>query len=246
VLNADDARVASFAQTHSGPVVLYGQSPAANIRGEDVIFVPEGARFRVGNVNFETALTGRHNVSNILAGIAVASVHGMRTEQLTERVKSLAPGKMRGQRLLHQGIVVYNDCYNSNPGAARAMLDVLRDTPARRRIAVLGEMLELGEFSESLHREVGAHAADCGIDVLIAVQGEALQLLRGASDRGLREEQLSFVDNARDAGNLARVLAEPGDAILFKGSRGVQLEHALEQFLAPAQNGFITGSEGGN
>ncbi len=68
---------------------------------------------------------------------------------------SLQPGKMRGERITHKGIEIINDCYNSNPDAARGMLDVLRDTPARRKIAVLGEMLELGRWSEPLHREVG-------------------------------------------------------------------------------------------
>ena len=97
-----------------------------------------------------------------MAGIAVASVYGIRPERLTDVVKQLSASAMRGERFLHNGILILNDCYNSNPDAARAMIDVLRDTPAKRRIAVLGEMLELGRWSESLHRDVGRYAATQG------------------------------------------------------------------------------------
>jgi UDP-N-acetylmuramoyl-tripeptide--D-alanyl-D-alanine ligase len=114
------------------------------VRAEDVELLGDGIRFRVGSTAFETALSGRHGLSNILAALAVASIYGISPERLREKVKKFLPGKMRGERFHHKGTLVYNDCYNSNPDAVRAMLDVLRDTPARQRIAVLGEMLELG------------------------------------------------------------------------------------------------------
>ena len=93
---------------------------------------------------------------------------------------------MRGERLQHHGILVFNDCYNSNPDAVRAMLDVVRDTPARRRIAVLGEMLELGRWAEPLHRDVGNYAAECGIDVLVGIRGAACYMVDAAQRAGLR------------------------------------------------------------
>ncbi|MEP6963647.1 MAG: UDP-N-acetylmuramoyl-tripeptide--D-alanyl-D-alanine ligase, partial [Acidobacteriota bacterium] len=126
VLNADDDRVARFANVHPGRTVLYGQSPAADIRAQDVEYTLDSVRFRVGPVQFESALTGRHNVSNILAGIATAGVYGIAPDQLPERVRQLRPAKMRGERITHNGILIYDDCYNSNPDAVRAMLDVLR------------------------------------------------------------------------------------------------------------------------
>ncbi len=98
---------------------------------------------------------GRHNVLNLLAGIAVAGLFHIRPDQLTDVVREISPASMRGEKFLHHGILILNDCYNSNPDAARAMIDVLRDTPAQRRIAVLGEMLELGRWAGSLHRDVG-------------------------------------------------------------------------------------------
>ena len=250
ILNADDERVAGFASVHPGRTVLFGQSPAADVRAEDVTYLADaegrgeqipGVRFRVGVTEFETALTGRHGVSNVLAGIAVAGVYGVSPKRLQQKVSELAPGKMRGERFRHNGILIFNDCYNSNPDAVRAMLDVLRDTPAKRRIAVLGEMLELGRWTEALHRDVGNYAAVCGIDVLVGIRGAALHMLDAATRAGLPADAAFFSDDPAAAGGLARTLARPGDTILFKGSRGVHVELALEQFLAssesPAENG---------
>jgi len=237
VLNADDQQVAAFAQAHSGPVVTYGESVVASVRAEDVRFSEEGVAFKVGNVPFESSLTGRHSVSNLLAGIAVAGIFGIAPERLTERVRKIQPGKMRGQRFRHQGILVFDDCYNSNPDAARAMLSVLRDAPARRRIAVLGEMLELGRWAEPLHRAVGNYAAECGIDVLVGLRGAACYMLDAAKRSGLRADAAFFFDDPVPAGQLVRSLAQSGDAVLFKGSRGVHVELALAQFLASQEAG---------
>src|SRR5205807_337199 len=103
VLNADDARVAAFATGHPGRSILYGQSPDAQVRAEDVEYAlsdgSPGVRFRVGAVRFESSLTGRHSVSNLLAGIAVAGVYGIAPERLREKVQQLTPGRMRGERL---------------------------------------------------------------------------------------------------------------------------------------------------
>ena len=237
VLNADDPRVAAFAKAHSGPVVTYGESPSASVRAQDVHFSENGVAFRVGPVPFESLLTGRHSVSNLLAGIAVAGIFGITPDRLTERIRKIQPGKMRGQRFRHQGILVFDDCYNSNPDAARAMLSVLRDTPARRRIAVLGEMLELGRWAEPLHREVGNYAAECGIDVLVGLRGAACYMLDAAKRSGLRADAAFFFDDPVPAGQLVRSLTQSGDAVLFKGSRGVHVELALEQFLASQEAG---------
>jgi|SRR5579872_839827 len=241
VLNSDDPRVAEFAAVHTGVhkgrVVTYGESARANVRAEDVKFTEDGLTFRVGAVRFESPLTGHHSVSNLLAGIAVAGIYGITPNRLTDRVCNIQPGKMRGERLQHRGILVFNDCYNSNPDAARAMLAVLRDTPARRRIAVLGEMLELGRWAEPLHRDVGNYAAECGIDVLVGLRGAACYMLDAAKRSGLRADAAFFFDDPVPAGQLVRSLAEPGDAVLFKGSRGVHVELALEQFLASPEGG---------
>ena len=185
--------------------------------------------FRVGGTCFSSHLNGHHNALNLLAGIATAQAFGIELEQLVKPVRTFLPGQMRSERSTYKGIVIWNDCYNSNPEAARAMLDVLRNTTARRRIAVLGEMRELGQQSKELHREVGRHAAKLGIDVLIGVAGDANKMTAAAQESGLR--QVAFYEDAAEAGVFAREFAMAGDAILFKGSRGVGMERALDAFV---------------
>jgi UDP-N-acetylmuramoyl-tripeptide--D-alanyl-D-alanine ligase len=230
VLNGDDPRVAAMAR---GKTLLYGLSADAQVRGEDVSESEEGVTFRVGATRFATPLHGRHSVTNILAGLAVAQVYGIAPQRLVDTVQNFKPGKMRGQRFLHRGILVYDDCYNSNPDAVRAMLEVLRDTPAGRRIAVLGEMLELGRWAESLHRDVGRYAVRQGIDVLVGIRGAAWSFVDAAKLAGLSAGAALFFEEPAEAGRAVRSIAQPGDAILFKGSRGVHVEHALDEFLAP-------------
>jgi UDP-N-acetylmuramoyl-tripeptide--D-alanyl-D-alanine ligase len=232
VLNADDPLVSKFGEVHPGRTITFGFSSGADIRAEDVRLTEQGVRFTVDAAPFESAWLGRHSVSNILAGLAVASLYGIRPARLQDVVRRLPAPSMRGQRLVQDGVTILNDCYNSNPDAARAMLDVLRETPAKRRIAVLGEMLELGRWSEALHRDVGASVARSGIDVLVGIRGEACHLVDAARKAGLAVDAAFFFPDPVSAGEHLRRMARPGDVILWKGSRGAHVEQALERFLA--------------
>ena len=231
VLNADDARVKAFRHVHPGRTVLFGLSEDADVRAEDVALSDAGVRFRVGGTQFESPMPGRHGVRNVLAGIAVAQIFGIPLPELVDAVRQLAPGKMRGERFVREGITILNDCYNSNPDAARSMIDVLKDVPAQRHIAVLGEMLELGRWAEPLHRDVGHYAAGSGISVLIGIRGAARNMVDAAIEAGLAGDAAYFFSDPEPAGRKLKELARPGDAILFKGSRGTHVENALEAFL---------------
>jgi UDP-N-acetylmuramoyl-tripeptide--D-alanyl-D-alanine ligase len=224
--------VARFRDVHSGRTVTFGIEQDADVRATGVEYSADGARFRVAGVEFESPLVGRHGVLNVLAGLAVAQVFGIAPERLQQAARTLAPGHMRGERIERRGVTILNDCYNSNPDAVRAMLDVLRVTPARRRIAVLGEMLELGRWSETLHRNAGREAVANGVDVLVGIRGAARYTLHGAMDAGLADSAAFFFDEPAPAGDWLRGMAQPGDVILFKGSRGTRVEIALERFLA--------------
>jgi UDP-N-acetylmuramoyl-tripeptide--D-alanyl-D-alanine ligase len=225
VLNADDPRVSRFREVHPGRSVTFGFCETADIRGE----CTGPGQFRALGVDYDTGLTGRHAVMNLLAAIAVAQVLGIAPQRLRDPIRSFSAGKMRGEKLEHDGIVIWNDCYNSNPEAAQSMIDVLAGTPASKRIAVLGEMLELGRESESLHRQVGAYAAAQGVDLLIGIQGHARAMVEAAREAGA---EAWFFEDAAEAGRFARYAATAGDAVLFKGSRGVRVELALERFRA--------------
>jgi UDP-N-acetylmuramoyl-tripeptide--D-alanyl-D-alanine ligase len=148
---------------------------------------------------------------------------------MAEAARSLQSGKMRGERLTHNGITILNDCYNSNPEAAKAMLDTLAAMPGQRKIAVLGEMLELGVWAEKMHAELGAHAAEKGINVVVAIRGAARHLAQAAEKAGV---ETHFFEDPAAAGDALRTIARQGDVVLCKGSRGTRVEKALERFMA--------------
>jgi len=230
VLNADDPRVFEFRKM-AGRSVTFGFSDGADVRAQNLGLAADGSRFEVNGIHFDIPLSGRHGVMNALAAIAAAGLYGIPPERLTGAARSLESGKMRGERIQAGGITILNDCYNSNPEAVRAMVDVLVATPARRRLAVLGEMLELGPSAEPLHREIGTYVAGRGIDVLIGIRGASRHMVDEAMRAGLSGAAYFFED-PETAGDFVRRLARDGDAILFKGSRGVAVEKAMERLLA--------------
>lgn len=227
VLNADDQRVLDFRRTYTGKVVTYGVSPEADLQATNIASGADGSAFTVAGVHFKTKLAGRHAISNILAGLAVARVFEIPIEQLVVMVAELTPGKMRGERLQFRGVTILNDSYNSNPEAARSMIDLLVKEKAARKIAVLGEMLELGQWAETLHRDLGRYAAENGVDVLIGVSGASQWMIDESIKSGLQSDATRFFKDSESAGTFLRSFVQTGDAVLFKGSRGTHVERAL-------------------
>jgi UDP-N-acetylmuramoyl-tripeptide--D-alanyl-D-alanine ligase len=234
VLNADDKFVSGFRGIHRGRTITYGFTEGADIRGENLELLPEGTRFNCNGVPLEASLTGRHGALNVLAGIATAAAFDIGVAELVDAARSIPVGKMRGERLTHNGVTILNDAYNSNPEAARAMLDVLASITAQKHLAVLGEMRELGAQSEKLHRSVGDYAAQKKIDLLIGIGGAARAMLDEAVRAGMPSTATLFFEDPAEAGAALRLLVKPGDAVLFKGSRGVRVERALEKLMEAA------------
>jgi UDP-N-acetylmuramoyl-tripeptide--D-alanyl-D-alanine ligase len=227
VLNADDTRVREFAETHTGRVITYGFSESAEVRGENLELASGGSQFEVDGTLFKTQLAGRHGASNVLAAVAAARAFDIKPAELPEAVARIQPGKMRGQREQWNGITILNDCYNSNPDAALSMLDLLGKEAGHRRIAVLGEMLELGDWATELHEKVGKHASEQGIDVVVGITGKARKIVEGAIANGLPSQNAYYFDTPEEAGTFLRRYVKEGDVLLFKGSRGTHIERAL-------------------
>jgi UDP-N-acetylmuramoyl-tripeptide--D-alanyl-D-alanine ligase len=234
VLNADDEFVSQFGKEFKGKVITYGLAPNANVRAENVESKGEqGSAFDVvAGDRRERAtlpLVGSHNIHNALAAIAVALERGISLREAVASLATMAAADKRGQVVRIGNITVINDCYNSNPKALAAMVNALAEMPAKRRIVVAGEMLELGHQGETMHRESGQHIAKKGIDILVGVRGLAEKMVEAAKQKGMRAE---FLGNADAAGEwLARETRE-GDVVLLKASRGVKLEKALEKISA--------------
>jgi UDP-N-acetylmuramoyl-tripeptide--D-alanyl-D-alanine ligase len=230
VLNADDEYVSQFGRDFRGKVITFGLRRAADVSAENVqLMGAEGARFDLvaGGVREHVVfpLVGEHNIYNALAAAAAGLDRGVSPSQAAEALAQVQPAEKRGQVLQLAGATIINDCYNSNPRALNAMIDTLASMPARRRILLAGEMLELGPTSEALHRDCGRHAAEKKIDVVIGVRGIAKALAEAACGSGV---QAQFMETPEEAGEwLVRELRS-GDAVLLKASRGVKLERALE------------------
>jgi UDP-N-acetylmuramoyl-tripeptide--D-alanyl-D-alanine ligase len=232
VLNADDEYVSQFGRDFKGNVVLYGTRTPADVRAENIEsrgaegsafdVVVDGARERA-----RLPLVGVHNISNALAAVAVALDRGIKLCEAVAALATLQPTDKRGQVVQVGNIRVINDCYNSNPKALEAMMDALGAMPAKRRIVVAGEMLELGPAGERMHRSAGEHIAEKKIDVLVGVRGLAKHMVEAAKAKGISAE---FVATPEEAGEWLARETRDGDVVLLKASRGVKLEKALEKW----------------
>jgi len=230
VLNADDEYVSQFGREFKGKVITYGFGPTALVRAENYqVRGEQGSVFDlIAASGCEPALlplVGRHNVYNALAAAALGLDRGLSLAEVAAAFRSLAPGEKRGQVVRIGNITVINDCYNSNPKALAAMVDTLAAMPAKRRIVVAGEMLELGPQAEALHRAAGEQVSQRGIDALLGVRGLAAATADSAKRAGTRAE---FVETPEEAGQWLANEVRDGDVVLLKASRGVKLEKALE------------------
>jgi UDP-N-acetylmuramoyl-tripeptide--D-alanyl-D-alanine ligase len=229
-LNGDDSRVSQFGRDFPGKVVSFGRCAPCNVRAEKIESLGAGGmrvQAQAGGTRglLHLRLLGEHNVANALAAIAVGLEAGVSLADASATLEQLEPPDKRGQVLEIRGATVINDSYNCNPAALRAMIAVLRDMPARRRILVAGEMLELGPESAALHAACGRAAAEAGIDLVIGVRGNAAHIVEEARTSGA---DALFLETPEAAGAWLREHLHPGDAVLLKASRGVRLERALD------------------
>ena len=240
VANADDDRITGRASRFGGRVVTFGIDSDADVRATAVrsrgidgvdahVATPRGA------FELTTPLIGRANLANVLAATAVAIEFDVPLATIAERAGHLTPASHRGEVLrLSQGVTVIDDSYNANPTATKRALEVLGETPDRsRRVAVLGEMLELGERASALHEEVGRAAAEAKIDVVIAVGGEPARALADAAvAAGIGRANVLYVATSDEAAAAAATRVRRGDLVLVKGSRGVRTDRVVDRLKA--------------
>ncbi|MGE5586838.1 MAG: UDP-N-acetylmuramoyl-tripeptide--D-alanyl-D-alanine ligase [Clostridia bacterium] len=244
VLNADCRHTAAMKERTRAKVVFFGIEHDADVRATDIEALGEnGTDFTMsyGQRSFRVhvPVPGAHNVYNALAAGASALVMGMDSFAVAEGLSHFEPSHGRsGVMESARGFTVIDDTYNANPASMRAALATLRDVAGgRRKIAVLGNMLELGEISAQAHRELGRAAAAHACDVLVTVgdlarlaADEALRLGRGARD-------VITCDTSAEAVEALERLARPGDVILVKGSRLMKMEQIVSALLGDTGGG---------
>ncbi len=240
VANADDDRIASRISRFTGRVVTFGIDTPAAICAESLVDRGiDGMSARVktprGPMELATPLLGRGNLSNLLAATAVAVDCDVPLAGIAERASRLQPAPHRGEVVrLSERIVVIDDSYNASPAATRRALDVLRTAETSgRRIAVLGEMLELGERAAELHTAVGRAASAASLDLLIVVGGEAArELAEAAVAGGMPRGHVRYAETSGAAADLIAPLIRAGDIVLVKGSRGIRTDLVVERLKA--------------
>lgn len=227
LLNGDDPLLWSVRKDIRQRVLYYGiENGQADLRGTDVRTGAEGSRFVAGGQEFCVPVPGVHHVYNALAAVLCGLEFGMELRRIAGGVARFEPSGMRQKRVCAGGVTLIEDCYNASTDSMCASLQVLRTMKQNGRcIAVLGDMLEQGAFSEQNHRAVGRAAAACRVDLLVTVGTDAAWIAQEAAPE---VEAVHFADAGAAAAYL-HAQVRPGDVVLFKASRGMRLEQVSAQ-----------------
>ena len=202
---------------------------SADFTATDIAEQGSTTTFTVHHTTFTQPVTiptvGIHNVYNALAAMAVGYVTGVDPVAAASALANYVPAGMRQNLVQVGGVQVIEDCYNASPDSMRAALQTLGKLPVHRRYAVLGAMLELGDYAKEAHTQVGKMAAENGIDGVLAYGADAAYIVEAAKQAGLENARL-FDTKESLAQSLAQQV-QPGDGVLFKGSRGMHLEDVM-------------------
>jgi len=241
VLNFDDERVRSMARRTQGKVFSYGFDEKASLRA--VNFEQHLADLSEAGMSFKVDYQGnnvplrlkniyaKHQVYSVLAGVAVGLIFKMNLIEISEALKNYeAPvGRLRLLRGIKNSWVL-DDTYNSSPSSTLGALELLAKMPGRK-IAAIGDMLELGSFTEEAHRRAGAKAAEVA-EIILAVGERAIFLADEAKKQGAPKEKIFHFASAEEAGHLLQDIMQEGDVILVKGSQGIRMEKVVKEIMA--------------
>lgn len=225
VLNGDDQYCSLMQKRSRAEVRTFGLGESCQVRAEEIEGDEETTRFKVRGLSFHTALLGRAGVYSCLAAMCVGEIFGIELRQMLGPVRDFSPPPMRLEKLKIGGVLIVNDTYNSNPVSAASSLEILSTLRGRRRIAVLGDMLELGEEWRKLHKQLGERVSESSVDWLFTVGEGGENIARGALRKGKKMVR-SFSDN-QEVIRFLQEFVEPGDIYLVKGSRGMRMEEIV-------------------
>ena len=241
ILNTDDERVAAMRSCAADGVrvLTYGLKADADVRAEALRLAADGAQFMVTWANerhdYSIPLAGRHNVSNALAALAAGFVLGLTPQEIQAGLCALAPSKMRYEVHTVGAWRLINDAYNASPSSMAAALETTANLYEGRKIAVLGDMLELGDAAEEAHRRIGRRVAELGFAALVTYGPQSRWMHTAAEAAGCPVCRHAATHEA--AAEHLRALLRDGDTVLFKGSRGMKMEAVIA---------LLTGEEAGH
>lgn len=246
ILNGDDVLISEFKEKTNAQIVTYGFNEGADftasnyhmlLKEEDGKTVPEGITFKVDYKGSSLPVRifntfGKHNVYPALAAVATGVTAGLNLLNVSEALsKYESPA---GRLKLLGGIknsFILDDTYNSSPQAAVAALEVLEDLPAKRKIAVLGDMLELGKYTIEAHRALGEHAFRVA-NIVFTVGPRAKFIAESLKENGFDKENIFEFSTSNEAKAKVQEILEEGDLVLVKGSQGIRMERIVEEIMA--------------
>lgn len=232
VLNADCRFTPIIRSRTAASVITFGVAGEGDLIAEDVWFHAGGTTFRLGEREITSPLLGLHNVQNLLAAFAACMGLGYELDDVLPAVANLETERRRMERIDLEGVTLYDDSYNANPDSARASVRVLCGLHGhRRRILMLGDMLELGDLAAELHHSVGREAALAGVDVLVLVGELTRATAAGALEGGLAPESVLHCASREEATQVLLNTMGEGDVVLVKGSRATGLDRVVSELI---------------
>ncbi|MDR3000394.1 MAG: UDP-N-acetylmuramoyl-tripeptide--D-alanyl-D-alanine ligase [Fibromonadaceae bacterium] len=231
VINADDDMLSKIRNSSKYDVLTYGVNRGV-VKPDEILWENGCAKFRISRTWFKLSVPGMHNVYNALAAIAVGELFRIPKSVIAEALLEVKAYDMRTQIFEENGITVISDCYNANPHSMKVSLQTLASVPCKgRRIAVLGDMKELGAHSGQYHREVGKALSELSIDYLVAIGNEAMEYCKGAEKAGFKPVRIKYFEDKQSAIEAMKLLVRENDTVLVKASRSMQLEEVCNSLL---------------
>jgi UDP-N-acetylmuramoyl-tripeptide--D-alanyl-D-alanine ligase len=235
MLNGDDRFLVDASRRVGKKSVLFGFSSRCDVRAQNFGIIGSGANaatsFTVENRSYRLSAIGRHFVYSALMAIYLGRYFGIEEDVIADALGSIEPAAMRGTITEKRGATFILDCYNANPSSMKSGIDLLTDLAGERpKVAIVGDMLELGRFSRRLHVEAGGRLARAGVRAIVAVGGFAAGVAEGARKAGMKPKDIHIAPDSAQALAPAKEIIRKGDVVLLKGSRGVHLETVFEGF----------------
>lgn len=235
IVNGDDEYLKTVKNIVKCKTVMFGINNAeCDVIARDVeVLGADGVRFSIktGEKEYPVHIrqAGIHNVYNALAAVCVGLKYDVPMDKIIYGLENFEPTAMRMSIENYGGVTVINDCYNASPASMEAALKVLADMKGARKVAVLGDMLEMGDFAPNAHKNVGSFAANVGTDILVAVGENAKRIADGAKNAGMNENAVFMFDKTDLAAENISSIIKDDDAVLVKASRGMKFEKIIDR-----------------
>lgn len=242
IVNGDDPELLDAVRSYKGKVITFGFKNTNDLFAGDIECDSSGVHFRLNNSRHHVfvPMLGKHTAANALAAIAVARRLGLSEDQIIQSLATATGPEMRLQLKDVNGITIINDAYNANPASMKAALETLRSLAVSgRRVAILGDMRELGHSTDRFHREIGEFAATCELDQLHCVGPKSALIAQAAVDKKMAPKSVTCHEDCHAAAKALAKAFRPGDTVLLKASRTIHLETVADAIAEGRAHGLF-------